>query len=63
MHNAHKGSPHQKDIENALAQLRGVMLYDTNVQPVQQPEKAIQSVQPMQPIRAVQPGTRPVVLV
>ena len=53
MHSAHKGSPNQKDIENALTQLRGVMLYDTNVQSVQQPVKPIQSVQ--QPVKPMQP--------
>lgn len=51
----HKGSPHQKDIENVLTQLRGVMLYDTNVQSVQQPEKAIQSVQPIQSVKPIKP--------
>jgi hypothetical protein len=50
MHSAHKGSPNQKDIENALTQLRGVMLYDTTAvtKPVQQPVKPMQSVKPVQ---------------
>jgi len=62
MHKAHKGSPHQKDIENALTQLRGVMLYDTNtnVKPVQQPEKPIQSVQPMQSVQQPEKPIKPI---
>jgi hypothetical protein len=58
MHSAHKGSPNQKDIENALTQLRGVMLYDTTavtkpVQPIK-PIQPIQSVQPIKPIQSIQ---------
>ena len=51
------------DVNAALNKLRGVMLYDTNVQPVQpmqsvqpvQPIQSIQSVQPVQPIQSIQP--------
>jgi len=53
----HKGSPNQKDIENALTQLRGVMLYDTTAvtKTVQQPIKPMQSAQPIKPMQSVQP--------
>jgi hypothetical protein len=42
------------DVNASLNKLRGVMLYDTNVQSVQ-PIKPIQSVQPIKPIQPVQP--------
>ena len=59
MHNVHKGKHNQKDIDIALTQLRGVMLYDTTavVKPVQ---PAVQPVKPVQPaVQPVQPAFRP----
>jgi hypothetical protein len=59
MHSAHKGSPNQKDIENALTQLRGVMLYDTNVQSVQPMQSVQQPAKPMQSVKPVQQPMQP----
>jgi hypothetical protein len=68
----HNHNHNQKDIENienVLTHLRGVMLYDTTVKPVQQPVKPvqqpIQSVKPAKPVKPekpekpVQPTFRP----
>ena len=64
MHAIHRVNHNQKDIDNALTQLRGVMLYDTTaiVKPAQNPVPPAQTpVQPVQPTQnPVPPAQTPV---
>jgi hypothetical protein len=57
MHKVHKGKHNQKDIDIALTQLRGVMLYDTTA--VVKPVQPVKPVKPVQPVQPVQPAFRP----